>query len=83
MTYAGFVQQVQNQTELFPESWRLGQKIFNAVEALFEGLGRDVQFGDGIDCFYDDNQIGNFLTAAYDRLAAQNSECEKRTVQVA
>ena len=43
-----------------PKEWREGQFVFNMVNRLY-GVARDVQFGHGVDCYYDDNQIDEFL----------------------
>ena len=51
-----------------PKSWRLGQKVFNAVESLYGNVAREVQFRDGVDCFYDDSKVDEFLEKAWDRL---------------
>ena len=50
-----------------PSNWRNGQTIFNYVEDVY-GVARKVQFEDGIDCFYTDNTIEEFLDAVYNTL---------------
>ena len=67
MTYNEFAMDVLELIEECPKDWRSGQSIFNIVDSKY-GIARDVQFIDGIDCFYDDNQIDAFLNAAYKRL---------------
>lgn len=42
---------------------RKGQSIFNTVDPE---ISRHVQFVKGIDCFYDDSKIDEFLDACYD-----------------
>ena len=51
-----------------PKNWRQGQKVFNAVESLYGSVAREVQFQDGVDCFYDDNMIDEFLKKVWNRL---------------
>ena len=43
-----------------PKEWREGQFVFNMVNRLYD-VARDVQFDYGVDCYYDDNQIDEFL----------------------
>ena len=67
MTYEEFVINVMNMVEDCPKCWRKEQSVFNIVNEKY-GVARDVQFIDGIDCFYNDNEIDRFLTAAYIRI---------------
>ena len=50
-----------------PSHWREGQFVFNTIDSLY-GVARIVQFNDGIDCFYDDSKINQFINACYNRL---------------
>ena len=50
-----------------PPHWREGQFVFNTIDSLY-GVARAVQFNDGIDCFYDDSKINQFINACYNRL---------------
>ena len=47
-----------------PSRWREGQFVFNIIDSLY-GV---VQFKDGIDCFYDNSKIDQFINACYNRL---------------
>jgi hypothetical protein len=51
-----------------PPNWREGQFVFNRVEELFGNVARQVQFKDGVDCFYNDDMIDNFIDKVYIRL---------------
>lgn len=51
-----------------PSNWREGQFVFNTIDQLYNGLSRIVQVNDGIDCFYDDSKIDQFISACYDKL---------------
>ena len=51
-----------------PPNWREGQFVFNRVEELFGNIARQVQFKDGIDCFYNDSKIDTFILHTYKRL---------------
>ena len=74
MTYNEFVSDVLSLVDECPRSWRRGQSVFNVVDAKY-GVARTVQFIDGVDCFYDNEQIEQFLLKAYERLKEQES-CE-------
>jgi hypothetical protein len=43
-----------------PKNWRKGQFVFNRIDELFK-VARIVQFKDGIDCFYLDSKIDEFI----------------------
>lgn len=64
MTYDEFVSDVMNLVSECPKNWRKGQSVFNVIDEKY-GVARNVQFIDHIDCFYDDDNIESFLTAAY------------------
>lgn len=66
LSYNAFVSDVLRLADECPRTWRKGQSIFNIVDTKY-GVARKVQFTDGIDCFYDNNQIEPFLEAAYRR----------------
>lgn len=61
-----------------PEYLRKGQYIFNWIDQNFQipeqfnfknsSIARQVQFIDGIDCFYDDSKINEFLDACLVRI---------------
>lgn len=48
-----------------PEHIRLGQFIFNYIDAVY-CTARYVQFVDKVDCFYDNNQIDAFIRCNVD-----------------
>lgn len=47
---------------------RLGQAVFNYVDENYGPVARQVQFEDGVDCFYIDDWITDFLDACWNRL---------------
>jgi len=51
--------------------WREGQSVFNFVEMYFGNVARKVQFEDGIDCFYNNENIDSFLEASWKRISEQ------------
>ena len=67
MTLNEFISDVMTLIQECPKCWRTGQSIFNVVDSKY-GVARDVQFIDGIDCFYNDEEIEPFLIDAYKRL---------------
>lgn len=48
---------------------RSGQAIFNYVDENYGPVARQVQFQDGIDCFYIDDKTADFLDACWDRIS--------------
>ena len=64
MTYNEFVSDIMNLVQECPRYWRIGQSIFNIVDAKY-GVARTCQFEYNVDCFYDDNQIEPFLRICY------------------
>lgn len=47
----------------FPKNWRKGQSVFNYIDNVY-GVARNIQFGYGIDCFYNDDCIDDFINKA-------------------
>ena len=74
ITYNQFISDVLSLADECPKEWRRGQSVFNIVDSKY-GVARIVQFRDGVDCFYDNEKIGEFLEKAYERLKEQES-CE-------
>lgn len=68
MTYEEFTKGVWDAVKECPKSWRKGQAVFNVVENLYGAVAREVQMFDGVDCFYDDYLINNFLWAVWQRI---------------
>ena len=68
MKYEDFIQELQSVIDSYPSDWRKGQKVFNAVEELYGRIARIVQFEDGVDCFYNDQYIDDFINAAWKRI---------------
>ena len=57
MTYGDFITQIWLNVDNCPKAWRIGQKVFNVIDKLYgSDITRDVQFIDGVDCFYDDRE---------------------------
>lgn len=46
-----------------PSYIREGQAVFNYIDEVY-GVAREVQFVMGVDCFYDDSRIEQFLYEA-------------------
>lgn len=54
-----------------PRKWRDGQFVFNYIDCIY-GVARDVQFKDGVDCFYDDTQIDEFIKMSAKRIIIED-----------
>lgn len=67
MTYEEFIAKLWEEVEKSPSGWRKGQAVFNVIEEKWD-VAREVQFIDGIDCFYDDKQIDLFIDKAWTRI---------------
>lgn len=50
---------------------RYGQAIFNYVDEKY-GVARIAQFDYGIDCFYDDTKVEQFLDQCYELIKTLN-----------
>lgn len=66
MIYEEFKNDIINALNNKPKWSRKGQFVFNYIDQKYN-VARDVQFGDGIDCFYDDECIEIFIIKAYER----------------
>lgn len=60
-----YKQLIDNEIVNYPSTWREGQKVFNAIDSLFN-VARKTQFEKGVDCFYDDNNIDDFISTSYE-----------------
>ena len=69
MTEEEFIAQINDLVKTCPDSWRRGQAVFNVVDNTCGDIARKVQFEDGIDCFYsnDEGKINEFLDAVWER----------------
>lgn len=50
-----------------PKEWRYGQFVFNYIDSMY-GVARHVQFNEGVDCFYVDSKIDEFIYKCYEVL---------------
>ena len=67
LTYENFISGLWAAVNKCPTNWRQGQKVFNVIDEVY-GIARDVQFKDGVDCFYDDKKIDEFIEKAWNRI---------------
>ena len=51
---------------------RLGQAVFNLIDEMY-GVARITQFKYGIDCFYNDNMIDNFIDKCYEIIKTEKN----------
>lgn len=68
MTFEEFNEKIKRDIKSLPNNWRYGQKVFNYIDANFYHIARDVQMIDGVDCFYDDSVVDEFIMRSYERL---------------
>ena len=64
MTYKEFRSDVLKEASNRPNYIRFGQSVFNYIDSKY-GVARTVQFVDGVDCFYDDNKVEEFIKLSY------------------
>ena len=74
MTYNEFITEIWLNVDNCPKAWRKGQKVFNVIDKLYGNVARDVQFIDGVDCFYDDRNetINLFINKCWNRMCSTN-----------
>lgn len=65
LTKEEFFAKISETTSKMPDCYRKGQKVYNAIDIIFN-VARVVQLHDGIDCFYDDDKIDEFKEKAYE-----------------
>lgn len=53
-----------------PKELRDGQYVFNYINEHYD-VARTVQYVDGIDCFYNDNEIDKFIEVCYERITGK------------
>ena len=73
MTFEVFRNEVLTAMDSKPKNWRDGQFVFNYIDEKY-GVARSVQFIDGVDCFYVDSKIEEFITRSYEYI--KNAYCE-------
>ena len=65
MTYKALRNEVMNAMQNKPKNWRNGQFVFNYIDSGY-GVARAAQFDKGVDCFYDDTAIEEFIKVCAD-----------------
>ena len=64
-TLEEFKQEINSYIETMkPNNWRKGQAVFNYIDMKY-GVARYLQYTLGIDCFYNDDVIDEFVNIAY------------------
>jgi len=66
MTFEEFKEYIFKKVEDAPKCLRKGQAIFNWVDEHYGDTARIVQFEYGIDCFYVDKHIDEFLEKIFE-----------------
>ena len=65
--FKDFREKVMEAMKNKPEQWRDGQFVFNYINDKY-GVARYVQFIEGVDCYYDDKKIDEFISLCYKNL---------------
>ena len=73
LTLEEFRNEVLAEMQNKPTNSRPGQFVFNYIDTKYS-VARSVQFIDGVDCFYNDNKIDEFIDRAYEFYRKQNCE---------
>ncbi len=73
MTFEEFKTDVLDEVKKCPEDWRFGQSVFNVIDYRY-GVARNVQFEDGIDCFYNNDNVDPFILLSYAKYCALASQ---------
>lgn len=71
ITYEEFRNECLAVAETRPSHIRKGQSIFNYVDEKYD-VAREAQFTYGIDCYYLDNKIDEFIKCTYNILKDLN-----------
>jgi hypothetical protein len=66
ITFDALKNEVMIAMENKPKQWRNGQFVFNYIESVYGQVARISQFRDGIDCFYNDENIDAFIKNCYE-----------------
>lgn len=64
MTFEEFKNEVLEGIKEYPSNWRYGQKIFNYIDHKYN-VARIAQCKYGVDCFYNDSIVDEFLEKCY------------------
>lgn len=67
ITFEQFNNEIKTALKDKPSWSRDGQFVFNYIDKYYH-VAREIQFIDGIDCFYNDNIIDEFILAAFNKL---------------
>ena len=62
-----FQKEIDQALKSKPKNWRNGQFVFNYIDDNYR-VARYVQFINGVDCFYDDENIEAFIVKCYENI---------------
>ena len=65
MTFIEYLYRVRNNQNRKMENWRAGQTYFNVLSKYDRNMANDIQNLHGVDCFYVDARIPEFLAYVY------------------
>lgn len=70
MTLEEFKSEIESAISTRPSYIRYGQDVFNYIDKTYH-IARIAQFELGVDCFYDDTKVDEFINVCY-KLIEQN-----------
>jgi hypothetical protein len=73
MTKQEFLDEINKVLKNKPSEWRRGQTVFNHIDKKY-GVARIAQFKYGVDCFYMDDKIPDFLDVCYKLIQAKETQ---------
>jgi hypothetical protein len=68
ITKEEFQKEIDDALKNKPQEWRKGQFVFNYINQVYPGVGRVAQFKYGVDCFFNDDNIPEFIDCCYNEI---------------
>ena len=68
MNFDTFKKEIYNALKYKPDFWPNGRFVFNYIEENYGGVGSYVELIEGVNCYYDDEKIDEFISLCYKNL---------------
>lgn len=68
ITKEEFQKEIYDALKNKPREWRNGQFVFNYIDKYYPYVAKAVQYKYGVDCFYKDNKIPEFIDCCYNEI---------------
>lgn len=68
MNFDTFKKEIYDALKYKPDFWRNGRFVFNYIEENYGGVGGYVELIEGVNCYYDDEKIDEFISLCYKNL---------------